>query len=201
MESDRSFLEAARKLNKEALAKIFDLYAPALYSYALRMCGDPLLADHIVGDVFAKLLDQLAAGNGPKSNLRAYLFEITYHLIVDEARYSQRRAPLEAVDVFPSTEYSAATNLEDRILFDKILQVIQNDLTVQQRHVIVLRFLEGLSVRETAAIIGKTDDNVKVSQNRAIAALRKALVRNGWGRRQPMPSITGNRRAVESRMA
>jgi RNA polymerase sigma factor (sigma-70 family) len=46
---------------------------------------------------------------------------------------------------------------------------------VDQRHVIILRFLEGFSVHETAVIIGKEESNVKVIQNRAIAALRRAL--------------------------
>jgi len=48
-------------------------------------------------------------------------------------------------------------------------------LTEDQRHVIVLRFLEGFSLRETADIIGKQVYNVKVIQNRGIVKLRKAL--------------------------
>jgi RNA polymerase sigma-70 factor (ECF subfamily) len=38
-----------------------------------------------------------------------------------------------------------------------------------------LRFLEGMSVRETAEIMGKREDHVKVIQNRAINALRNML--------------------------
>jgi RNA polymerase sigma-70 factor (ECF subfamily) len=68
-----------------------------------------------------------------------------------------------------------ALTVENRILFERILQAIQNDLTEDQRHVIILRFLEGFSLRETAAILGKHINNVSVNQNRAIAALRKAL--------------------------
>ena len=71
METDNTLLNAARMVNEDALIEIFDLYSSALFSYALRLCGDSVMADHIVGDVFAKLLDQLAAGNGPTSNLRS----------------------------------------------------------------------------------------------------------------------------------
>src|SRR5919106_1126065 len=92
METELSLLDAAKRMDKEALVKIFDLYATSLYRYALRLCGDVLMADHIVGDVFAKLLDHLASGNGPRSNLRSYLYQTAYHIIVDEARSSQRRA-------------------------------------------------------------------------------------------------------------
>ena len=65
MESDLSLLNAARRMDQEAILKIFDLYAAPLYRYAVRLCGDLVMADHVVGDVFAKLLEQLASGNGP----------------------------------------------------------------------------------------------------------------------------------------
>ena len=86
MEADTTLLLAARRMDREALAQIFDLYVYALYKYAVNLCHDPWLADHIVGNVFAKLLDQLSCGKGPTTNLRSYLFESTYHLIIDEAR-------------------------------------------------------------------------------------------------------------------
>ncbi|MGB8984121.1 MAG: sigma-70 family RNA polymerase sigma factor [Anaerolineales bacterium] len=139
------------------------------------MCNDPLEADHIVGDVFAKLLDQLSTGNGPSSNLRSYLYEATYHLVIDEARYSRRKAPLEVIEFLRQDGPSALVGLENRVLFDAVIAAIRNELTEDQRHVIVLRFLEGFSLRETAQIIGKEVYNVKVIQNRGVAKLRKAL--------------------------
>ena len=179
METDHILLESARKMDKEALVKIFDLYSSALFRYALRLCGDAVTADHIVGDVFAKLLEQLSAGNGPTSNLRSYLYETTYHQMVDEVRYSRRRAPLEVADSFRGDANSVSSGVENQILFKQILHAMQSSLTDDQRHVIILRFLEGFNLRETAAIIGKPVDHVKVIQTRAIAALRKYLEYQG----------------------
>jgi DNA-directed RNA polymerase specialized sigma24 family protein len=85
-EADRTLLDAARRMDGDALVEIFDLYAPALYKYVLRVCPDTLMADHIVGDVFAKLLEHLSAGKGPSTNLRSYLYEIAYHLVLDESK-------------------------------------------------------------------------------------------------------------------
>jgi RNA polymerase sigma-70 factor (ECF subfamily) len=175
MEPEITLLDAARSMNQEALVKIFDLYSTALYNYALRICNDPLEADQIVGDVFAKLLEQLSAGRGPSTNLRSYLYETTYHLVIDKARYSRREAPLETIEFVRNDGLSTVTNLEDRMLFEAVIMAIKNQLTEDQRHVIILRFLEGFSLRETAAIIGKEVYNVKVIQNRGVAKLRKAL--------------------------
>jgi RNA polymerase sigma-70 factor (ECF subfamily) len=175
METDASLLNAARTMDEDALVRIFERYASALYKYAFRLCGDPIAADQIVGDVFVKLLEQLSAGNGPTANLRSYLYETTYHRIVDEARYAQRRVPLEAVKWLDQRADSPFVRLEDRIMFEEILHAISQDLTDDQRHVIILRFMEEFSLRETAAIMGKTIDHIKVIQLRAIAALRKSL--------------------------
>ena len=166
-------------MDREALVKIFDIYSTAIYNYAYRLCNDALIADFIVGDVFAKLLEHLSAGRGPNSNLRSYLYEMAYHLVVDEARHSNRTTQLEKVDFMPQDDYSSTLSVEDQILFKNIMRAILTNLTVDQRHVIVLRFLEGFSIHETAVIIGKEESNVKVIQNRAIAALRKALSYKG----------------------
>jgi RNA polymerase sigma-70 factor, ECF subfamily len=157
------------------LVKVFDLYSGALYNYALRLCGDPLTADFIVGDVFAKLLEQFSTGNGPSSNLRSYLYETAYHLVVDHARESQRRMPLDTAESLRSDGTSIFVTCENHMALENIMLAIRNDLTNDQRHVIILRFLEGFSLRETASIIGKEVNNVKVIQNRAVATLRRSL--------------------------
>jgi RNA polymerase sigma-70 factor, ECF subfamily len=178
-ESDTTLLEDARQMDREALVKIFDTYSPAIYNYAFRLCHDALIADYIVGDVFAKLLEHLSNGRGPLSNLRSYLYEMAYHMVVDEARYSNRTTVLDKAVLMSQDDYSAHMSIEDQLLFKSIMQAILTKLTVDQRHVIILRFLEGFSIQETARIIGKEESNVKVIQNRAITALRKALDHKG----------------------
>ena len=70
-----------------------------------------------------------------------------------------------------STDASA----EEKMLLQTVLRTIMNDLTEDQRQVIILRYLDEFSLKETALIIGKKVNNVKVIQNRAVAALRKTL--------------------------
>jgi DNA-directed RNA polymerase specialized sigma24 family protein len=77
-----NLLKAAQKLDEEALTAIFDQFAPAIYKYTLRLCHDQIVADNIVGDVFAQLLEQFGAGKGPRTNLRSYLYQTAYHLVV-----------------------------------------------------------------------------------------------------------------------
>jgi RNA polymerase sigma-70 factor (ECF subfamily) len=176
MTDPSALLEAARRLDRGVLAEIFDLYAPEIYSYILRLCQDPIQADQVVGDVFSRFLDQLALGRGPQTNLRSYLYQTAYHLFIDQARETQRVSPIEIVDFFAPDNYTVQNAVENRALLDAIMLAINNNLTDEQRHVIVLRFLEGMSLKETAKILGKNENSVKVLQSRGIAKLRQVLL-------------------------
>ena len=172
-----TLLKAAQKLDEEALTTIFDSFAPAIYKYALRLCHDPIEADNIVGDVFSQLLEQFAGGKGPRTNLRSYLYQTAYHLVVDHSRENKHTAPLEVAINMQERERSVptSTQIEERVLMEALVSAMNSELTDDQRHVIILRFLEDFSLKETAQIIGKEVNNVKVIQNRGIAKLRKAL--------------------------
>jgi RNA polymerase sigma-70 factor, ECF subfamily len=175
MEDMQVLLQDIRTMNADALTQVFDLYASAIYKYAFRHCGDAIIADQIVGDVFSKLLEQLSQGNGPNSNIRSYLFEIAHHQIVDEVRHYHRMTSIDKVEFSLNDAKHTDLAVEDELLMDVILRAIENDLTENQRHVIILRFMEDFSLKETAQIMGKTVTNIKVTQNRAVAAIRKAL--------------------------
>ncbi len=162
-------------MNVDVFAKIFDFYAPAIYNYAFRLYRDPLVSDQFVGDVFAKLLEHVSTGRGLIINLRARLYELAYQLVVHETRYSHTLAMTKADDLRHYIGYSADISAKKWASFEATHRAIMNDLTDDQRHVIILRFMEGFSLKETAAILGKTVNHVKVIQNRAIASLRKVL--------------------------
>src|SRR5574338_469781 len=175
MDLEISFMTATRKMDGDSLTGIFELYAPALYKYAFRLCNNAVIADQIVGEVFVRFIDRLPSGKLPGLNLRAYLYEIAYKIFIEDARYANLFIPSETGSIKYGDAWSIDLSAEDRRLFETIQWALMNELTDDQRHVVLLRFVEGFSLKETAAIIGKKVGNVKVIQNRAIAALREAL--------------------------
>lgn len=168
---------AVNSLDQDELATIFDEYAPAIYKYLLRLGLQPQEADQIVGDVFVRLLDKNSEGKGPHSNLRSYLFQIAYHLVVDNSRERQRLAPLEVALSLSNETESVQSMAEEKILLEKLGIAIERNLTEEQKNVIVLRFQEDFSLKETAEIIGKNVNAVKALQNRGILNLRQAMGR------------------------
>lgn len=177
MQDEPALLQRARRLDPEALTTIFDRYAPEVYRYVYHLSVDEEESDSIVGDTFHTLLGQFSSGIGPEINLRSYIFQIAYCQVIDDARHIRHLMDLEAVvDITPSRRGTRTkTQFDEGTLLKKLLAVIYHDLSELQRHVLVLRFLEGFSLQDTATIIGKKVDHVKVIQNSGIVRLRKSL--------------------------
>jgi len=181
MRDESAVIEAAIAFDQDALSAIFDEYAPALYKYQLRLGVGPQEADQNVGDVFVRLLEKIKEGKGPRSNLRSYLFQIAYHLVVDQARERQRTAPLDVYDSSIEEDGSVQSQTEEKMLLDKLSATMERELTEEQINVVVLRFQEGFSIKETAEIVDKNVNAVKALQNRAINKLRQAMSRENGG--------------------
>ena len=181
MKDESAVLAAASSLDQDALATIFDEYAPAIYKYLLRLGVSSQEADQTAGDVFARLLDKFAEGKGPRKNLRSYLFQTAYHLVIDHARKRQRSAPLEAAETVYEEMAPVQSLAEETMLLERLSTTIERELTNEQRSVLVLRFQEEFSLKETAEIIGKNVNAVKALQNRAINKLRDTLGKEHGG--------------------
>lgn len=181
IKDESAVLTAAGSLDRDALTAIFEEYAPALYKYLLRLGLYTLEADQVVGDVFARLLEKLGEGKGPRTNLRSYLFQTAYHIVVDHARDRQRTASLDVVDTLREEKQPVQAQTEEKMLLEQLAQAMAFDLTEDQRNVLILRFQEEFSLQETADITGKNVNAVKALQNRAIIKLREALSRENGG--------------------
>lgn len=181
MKDETTLLEAAKSLDQDALASIFDEYAPAIYKYLLRLGIGSQEADQLTGDVFARLLEKFDEGKGPRKNLRSYLFQTAYHLVVDQSRERQRTATLDVVDTVKQEPEPVQSMAEDKLLLEKLAKIMERELTEEQKNVIVLRFQEEFSLKETAEIVGKNVNAVKALQNRGITRLREAMSRENGG--------------------
>lgn len=181
MKDESTLLEAAKSLDQDALASVFDEFAPAIFKYLLRLGIGSQEADQITGDVFARLLEKFTEGKGPRKNLRSYLFQTAYHLVVDQSRERQRTTTLDVVDTVKQEPKPVQSMAEEKLLLEKLARTMEEELTEEQRNVIVLRFQEDFSLKETAEIIGKNVNAVKALQNRGITRLREAMSRENGG--------------------
>jgi RNA polymerase sigma-70 factor (ECF subfamily) len=169
-------LQQARTGDLRALGDIHDRYYSKIYRYALLRLGDEASAQDVASEVFVRLLDALRAERAPHTTLTGWLFGVAAHLVADHFR----RAPHESISLgegmMPAD--SAAHEAEQRLQFEQIRAAIRR-LTPDQQDVLTLRFGNGFSLKQTAEVLGKSVNAVKVLQFRAMASLRRVLDETG----------------------
>lgn len=166
--------EAPAHFDQQALAEIYDTYHLPIYRSIYRRVGDIETARDLAADVFQRLLHALQKGGGPSRDVQAWLYRAANNIVVDHYR-RRRFRDHESLDQEPPAQTAdPAQTAENNILAAAARRAL-NSLTDDQRQVITLKFLDGLSNQETAAILGKSPGAVKSLQHRALAALQRQL--------------------------
>ncbi|OGO05628.1 MAG: hypothetical protein A2Y73_00410, partial [Chloroflexi bacterium RBG_13_56_8] len=137
MERERAILRQARKLDPQALAKIYDHFSVELYRYAVRQLGDPTLAEDCVADTFRRFLQALQQGGGPNRYLRAYLYRVAHNWITDQYR-CEPSSPLDQAMNVPSDTSEGPVHQTERSWEGERVRAALAQLTPDQRQVIVL---------------------------------------------------------------
>src|SRR3990170_156899 len=169
---DLALLEGARRHEEDALAEIYLRYSPGLYRYAVRLLGEPALAEDCVAETFSRFLHALRRGGGPGHYLKAYLYRTEHNWIVDHFR---RLAAVPAhPDLADAGEGEPGEIFKTRMEREQV-RIALLELTPDQRQVIVLKYLEGFTNDEVAATLRKSVGAVKSMQHRALAALKRRM--------------------------
>jgi RNA polymerase sigma-70 factor (ECF subfamily) len=135
--------------------------------------NDERAAEDLSSDVFLRLLDALHAGRPPES-LRAWLFGVAAHLVVDHYRRQSRRPQVELSEDLPALEPGPDSLITRTLTLTAVRRALRQ-LTEVQQQVLALRFREGRSIVDTAALMNKSETAVKQLQFRAVAALRRIM--------------------------
>jgi len=175
MNRSLSLLKRVRSGDEQALARAYDEYAPAIYRYAYRLTGHEGTAQDVTSETFRKFLAALRNGGGPTDNLSAWLYRVAHNVVVDGYRHQpdDPPVPLEEAPEIPVPGQQEA-RLEEQERIARARAALQG-LTSLQQQVISLRFLEALSIKETAEVMEKTEGAVKALQYRATNSLRRIL--------------------------
>jgi RNA polymerase sigma-70 factor, ECF subfamily len=170
---DAGLLAGARRLDSRALAAIHERYYPDLYRYLLYRTNDEHAAEDLTSEVFMRFLDALHAGKALE-NLPAWLFGVAGHLAADHFRRLSRRPLVALAEELPAGE-AGPEDVAENVLRSAAVRRALSELTEEQQKVLALRFGEGRSIEQAAAVMQKSITAVKQLQFRAVAALRRRL--------------------------
>lgn len=145
-----------------------DEYGHAIVNYARRMGHrDP---EEVMGATLETVARGIARFEGGHGQLRSFVFSVAHARIVDDLRKRSRREDLGSQHLETLREEESPDFDADGRLLDAL-----EHLSESQRMMIYLRYVEGLSTKETARAVGKSEVATRVALSRGLSQLRDIL--------------------------
>ncbi len=161
----------------------FDKYADALFRYACMRLSNRDRATDLTQDTFIKVWDHICAGNDI-SNWKAFLYRVLNNLIIDE----YRRSKSDSLDTLLESDFGSGNvllsvgsrrekeeTLDDELLIEKVRALIPK-LPENYRLALSLRYVDNLTPKEVAHVLGISENSASVRIHRAVARLRELCI-------------------------
>ncbi|WP_185000608.1 sigma-70 family RNA polymerase sigma factor [Crossiella cryophila] len=171
-----ALVQAAQAGDSEAFGRLYDQYVDVVFRYVLFRVGDRSLAEDFTSETFLRALRRISSVSYQGRDVGAWFVTIARNLILDHVKSSRYRFEVPTAELSDNSEPLAGP--EQAVLAEatnaELLKCV-GQLNTDQRECIVLRFLQGLSVAETAEVMGRNEGAIKALQHRAVRRLAQLL--------------------------
>jgi RNA polymerase sigma-70 factor (ECF subfamily) len=171
-----ALVQAAQSGDTSAFGALYDRYVDSVFRYVLFRVGDRTLAEDVTSETFLRAFRRITSISYQGRDVGAWFVTIARNLVLDHVKSSRFRLEVATADPDDgaSTESGPEHEVLTRLTHVELLRCVRL-LGEDQRECIVLRFLQGLSVSETANIMGRNDGAIKALQHRAVRRLAQLL--------------------------
>ena len=166
----------AQQGDAEAFGQIYDAYVDTIYRYLYYRVGSHAVAEDLTSETFLRALRRIDSFSWQGKDIGAWFVTIARNLVADHVKSSRFRLEVSTADMLDADradggiEDEVLSRIQNAALLDAVRQ-----LKPEQQECIVLRFLQGLSVAETAKVLSRSEGAVKQLQLRAVRALAKLV--------------------------
>lgn len=178
-------VQAAQNGDVDAFAQIYVRYHPRVFRFVFRRVIHRQTAEDLTAETFLRAWKRIGLFVWQGRDVGAWLNTIAHNLVADHWKSRRHRLEVLTVDVYDTTvepataDTGGAWGIPERSALDRdvaeALVAGIKQLSPDQREVLELRFICGLSVVETAAAMGKNVGAVKALQFRAVRSMARLL--------------------------
>jgi RNA polymerase sigma-70 factor, ECF subfamily len=169
-------VELARGGDSEAFGLLYDHYHGQVYRFVYYRVGSTAIAEDLTSETFFRALRSMSSFKWQGKDFGAWLMTIARNLTADHYKAGRTRLELATEDM--GAHDSSTEGPENAVLAsltNEVLLEALRELPAEQQECLIMRFLQGLSIAETAAVLGRSDGAVKQLQLRGVRNLAKLL--------------------------
>jgi RNA polymerase sigma-70 factor (ECF subfamily) len=175
LDGEEKLITSAVTGDSSAFGELYDHYQPMIYRFVAVKVSRREEAEDITHQVFMSAWQNIKSYEHRGHPFSSWLYRIARNQVVDFYRSRRNDVALDSIDpeyfVAPaSADFSIPLKLEM-----EVVRQAMHQMKSDYQDVIILRFIEDLSLRETADALGKTEGAVKLMQHRAMNELKKLL--------------------------
>jgi RNA polymerase sigma-70 factor (ECF subfamily) len=165
----------------EAFGLIYARYVDTVFRFVYFRVGNRQLAEDLTSDTFFRALRRIGSFTWQGRDLGAWLVTIARNLVADHFKSGRYRLEVSTADMLAgddrvdhNPEGAPESAVVDHLTNVALLTAVKQ-LNPEQQECLVLRFLQGFSVRETAQAMGKNEGAIKALQMRAVRSVARHL--------------------------
>ncbi len=160
----------------EAFGELYDQYVDMVFRYVHFRVGTRTQAEDLTSETFVRALRRISSVKWQGRDFGAWLITISRNLIADHYKSARYRLEITTADMLDADQAQDGpeNDVLDAMTSASLIDAVKQ-LNSEQQECIVLRFLQGLSVSETAQAMGKNDGAIKALQYRAVRTLGRLL--------------------------
>jgi RNA polymerase sigma-70 factor (ECF subfamily) len=168
----------AQSGDHEAFGELYDRYVDVVYRYIYYRVSNQTLTEDLTSETFLRALRRITSYTWQGRDFGAWLVTIARNLIADHFKSGRYRMEVATSDLVEAGADRSEDGPENEVLTsitnEALLEAVKR-LNPEQQECVSLRFLQGMSVAETAAIMGKNEGAIKALQYRAVKSLSRLL--------------------------
>jgi RNA polymerase sigma-70 factor (ECF subfamily) len=160
----------------EAFGQLYDAYVDMVYRFIYFRLNDRALAEDFTSETFLRALRRISTIDYQGRDIGAWFMTIARNLILDHKKSARTRLEVPTAETIEGErrERSPEAAVLDLLTSQRLMAAVRQ-LGDEQRECVILRFVQGFSVSETATVMGKNDGSVKALQHRAIRKLAELI--------------------------
>jgi RNA polymerase sigma-70 factor (ECF subfamily) len=175
LNGEEKLIELAVRGDSSAFGSLYDHYQAMIYRFVVIKVGSREEAEDITHQVFLSAWQKVRAYKHRGHPFSSWLYRIARNQVIDHYRAKKGDVSIDKIDpeVFATIERTA-DDLAQKFQLETVRKAIAA-LKPDYQDVIIMRFVEDISLKETAAILKKSEGAIKLIQHRAVKELKKAL--------------------------
>lgn len=176
LDGEQRIIQSAVGGEASAFGFLYSHYQPQIYRFVVIKVGRREDAEDLTHLVFLSAWKNIGSYKDVGNPFSSWLYQIARNLIIDHYRTKKIEVDLEEAEESGSLGQSPSgeTEAEHSLTMDRVMESVRTLPSLHQ-DVIIMRFVEELTVKEVSAALGKSESAVKVLQHRAMQKLKNLL--------------------------